>query len=204
MKDLSEEKQKLIKDLVKNKKFHQLEFEVNSLLLEQRSSFLLNLLGVCKISKMPTSKKDINESLDLFKEAYLKDKTLIDALFNYAEISIRLLKYAEAKDLLIEYLNKKKYDYKATLALGRIHFYLGNMDECLVNYKKIIDNNEANSKLWSAFIFTTNYTYKYNQKDYLNFCHKYSEKLEKFDEKILKKFKYEINPKKIRLGFFFS
>ena len=82
MKDLSEAKQKLIKDLFKNKKFHQLEFEVNSLLLEKKSSFLLNLLGVSKISNIPTSKKDLNESLDLFKEAYLKDKTLIDALFN--------------------------------------------------------------------------------------------------------------------------
>ena len=202
MKDLSEAKQELFKNLVKNKKFHQLEFELNSLLLEERSSFLLNLLGVSKISKIPTSKKDLNEALDLFKEAYLKDKNLKDALFNYAEISIRLLKYGEAKDLLIEYLNKKKYDYKATLALARIHFYLGNMDECLVNYKKIIDNNEANSKLWSAFLFTTNYTYKYSQKDYLNFCKKYSKKLEKFDEKILKKFQYEKNPKKIRLGFF--
>ena len=202
MKDLSEAKQELVKSLVKNKKFHQLEFEVNSLLLEKRSPFLLNLLGVSKISKVPTSKKDLNESLDLFKEAYLKDKTLIDALFNYAEISIRLLKYDEAKDLLIEYLSKKKYDYKANLALARMHFYLGNMDDCLLNYKKIIDNNEANSKLWSAFLFTTNYTYKYSQKDYLNFCKKYSEKLEKFDEKILKKFQYEKNPKKIRLGFF--
>ena len=202
MKDLSEAKQELIKSLVKEKKFHQLEFEVNSLLLEKRSPFLLNLLGVSKISKVPTSKKDLNESLDLFKEAYLKDRTLIDALFNYAEISIRLLKYDEAKDLLIEYLSKKKYDYKATLALARIHFYLGNMDDCLLNYKNIIDNNEANSKLWSAFLFTTNYTYKYSQKDYLNFCNKYSEKLEKFDEKILKKFQYEKNPKKIRLGFF--
>ena len=202
MKDLSEAKQELVKSLVKNKKFHQLEFEVNLLLLEKRSPFLLNLLGVSKISKVPTSKKDLNESLDLFKEAYLKDRTLTDALFNYAEISIRLLKYDEAKDLLIEYLSKKKYDYKATLALARIHFYLGNMDDCLLNYKKIIDNNEANSKLWSAFLFTTNYTYKYSQKDYLNFCNKYSEKLEKFDEKILKKFQYEKNPKKIRLGFF--
>ena len=202
MKDLSEAKQELIKDLFKNRKFHKLEFELNSLLLEKRSPFLINLLGISKISKIPTSKKDLNESFDLFKEAYLKDKTLVDALFNYAEISIRLLKYGEAKDLLIEYLNKKKYDYKATLALARIHFYLGNMDECLVNYKKIIDNNEANSKLWSAFLFTTNYTYKYNQKDYLNFCHKYSEKLVKIDEKILKKFQYNINPKKVRLGFF--
>ena len=101
MKDLSEAKQELIKSLVKEKKFHQLEFEVNSLLLEKRLPFLLNLLGVSKISKVPTSKKDLNESLDLFKEAYLKDKTLIDALFNYSEISIRLLKYDEAKDLLI-------------------------------------------------------------------------------------------------------
>ena len=92
MKDLSEEKQKLIKDLIKNKKFHQLEFEVNSLLLDRRSSFLLNLLGVCKISKIPTSKKELNESLDLFKEAYLKDKTSTDALFNYAEISTRLFR----------------------------------------------------------------------------------------------------------------
>ena len=91
MKDLSEAKQNLIKDLFKKNKFHQLEFEVNSLLLEKRSPFLLNLLGVSKISKIPTSKKDLNESLDLFKEAYLKDKTFIDALFNYAEISIRLL-----------------------------------------------------------------------------------------------------------------
>ena len=108
MKDLSEAKQELVKSLVKNKKFHQLEFEVNSLLLEKRSPFLLNLLGVSKISKVPTSKKDLNESLDLFKEAYFKDRTLTDALFNYAEISIRLLKYDEAKDLLIEYLSKKK------------------------------------------------------------------------------------------------
>ena len=202
MKDLSEEKQKLVKNLVKNKKFHQLEFEIKSLLSEKRSSFLLNLLGVSKISKMPTSKKDLNESLDLFKEAYFKDKTLTDALFNYAEISIRLLKYDEARELLIEYLNEKKYEYKATLALARIHFYQGNMDDCLLNYKKIIDHNQANSKLLAAFLFTTNYTYKYNQKDYLNFCKKYSEKLEKFDEKIIKKFTYEINPKKIRLGFF--
>ena len=103
MKDLSEAKQELVKSLVKNKKFHQLEFEVNSLLLEKRSPFLLNLLGVSKISKVPTSKKDLNESLDLFKEAYLKDKTFIDALFNYAEISIRLLDYGKVKDFLIEY-----------------------------------------------------------------------------------------------------
>jgi len=202
MKDLSEEKQTLIKNLVKSKKFHQLEFEINSLLLEKKSSFLLNLLGVCKISKIPTSKKDLNESLDLFKEAYLQDKTLVDALFNYAEIGIRLFNYNEAKDLLNEYLNINKYDYKANLALARIHFYLGNMDECLDNYKKIIDKNEANSKIWAAFIFTTNYTYKYNQKDYLNFCYKYVEKLEKFDDKVLKKFQYEINPKKLRVGFF--
>ena len=38
MKDLSEVKQKLIKDLLKNKKFHQLEFEIKSLVLEKRSS----------------------------------------------------------------------------------------------------------------------------------------------------------------------
>ena len=101
MKDLSEEKQELVKNLVKNKKFHQLEFEIKSLLSEKRSPFLLNLLGVSKISKMPTSKKDLNESLDLFKEAYFKDKTLTDALFNYAEISIRLLQYDKAKELLI-------------------------------------------------------------------------------------------------------
>ena len=69
MKDLSEAKQELVKSLVKNKKFHQLEFEVNSLLLEKRLPFLLNLLGVSKISKVPTSKTDLNESLDLFKEA---------------------------------------------------------------------------------------------------------------------------------------
>ncbi len=202
MKDLSEEKQKLIKDLIKNKKFHQLEFEVNSLLLDRRSSFLLNLLGVCKISKIPTSKKELNESLDLFKEAYLKDKTSTDALFNYAEISTRLFKYGEAKDLLIEYLDINKYDYKANLALAKIHFYLANMDECLNNYKKIIDNNEANSKMWAAFLFTTNYTYKYNQKEYLNFCNKFADKLKKFDDKDLKSFQYEKNPKKLRVGFF--
>ena len=39
MKDLSEAKQELVKSLVKNKKFHQLEFEVNLLLLEKRSPF---------------------------------------------------------------------------------------------------------------------------------------------------------------------
>lgn len=202
MKDLSEADQKTIKDLVKNRKFHKLEFEVQKLLLEKKNSFLLNLLGVCKISKIPTSQKDLREALQLFKEAYLKDETLIDALFNYAEIGIRLLNYNEVKNLLIKYLNDKGYNYKANLALARINFYLGNMDECLLNYKKIIDNNDADIKLWPSFIFTTNYTYKYNHKDYLNFCKKYSEKLLKFDDNIISKFQYEIRPKKIRVGFF--
>ena len=76
------------------------------------------------------------------------------------------------------------------------------MDECLNNYKKIIDNNEANSKIWAAFLFTTNYTYKYNQKEYLSFCNKFSDKLKKFDDKNIKSFRYEKNPKKLRIGFF--
>ena len=202
MKDLSEAKQELVKSLVKNKKFHQLEFEVNSLLLEKKTPFLLNLLGVCKISKIPTSKDDLNESFDLFKEAYSKDKTLVDALFNYAEIGIRLLKYDEPKKLLVEYLNNKKYDYKANLALARIYFYLGNMNECLNNYKKIIDKNEANSKIWAAFIFTTNYTFKYNQKEYLNFCKEFGKKIKKFKHPQLRNFQYDINPKNLRIGFF--
>ena len=42
------------------------------------------------------------------------------------------------------------------------------MNECLINYKKIIDHNEANLNILAAFLFTTNYTYKYNQKEYLN------------------------------------
>ena len=106
IKELSEENQKKIEKLVISKNFSEIEKLIFSLKKkEQENPFILNLLGVCKISKRVSNqeiaKEEAKKSQELFKKAYEKDNNFIDALYNLAEVSLKTLNYDDA----VIYLN---------------------------------------------------------------------------------------------------
>ena len=79
MTSLSQEQRIKLTDLFKNKKFSELEFEIESISnFKDRSAFLANLLGVTKLKKQAISLKDFEEARRLFKDSYEKDPDYID------------------------------------------------------------------------------------------------------------------------------
>jgi len=88
-----EQKNKLIK-LFEEKKFNDLEFEIESISnFKDRSAFLANMLGVVKLRNPAVTEKDFEEARKLFKDSYEKDPNYIDALCNLGHVSLKLRNY---------------------------------------------------------------------------------------------------------------
>lgn len=207
MKKLTEEIRALLIPLIKNKNFNKIEELIQSLdEKEKNNPFLLNLLGVSKLTKKVLSKdaatKEATEAQNLFRNAYNKDNLFLDALYNFAETSLKTLNYENVLDSLEEHLKKVKYDFKTVFLLARINFKLGNIEQSISNYKDIIKKNDATPPIWKNLIFLSNYSPLFNQKKYFDLCKKYTSTIKKIDEKNLVNFKYKKNDVKTKIGFF--
>ena len=106
---LSPEQNKRLQKLFEEKKFSELELEIESICnFKNRPSFLANLLGVAKLNKNSISENDWLEARALFFEAYDKDNSSIDALSNYVNISIKFKDINDVNKVLDILLEKKK------------------------------------------------------------------------------------------------
>ena len=86
---LSKDQKIKLQKLYTEKKFAELELEIESISnFKDRSAFLSNLLGVTKLKKDSKTDKDWNDAKELFLDAHNKDPNDIDALCNYANISL--------------------------------------------------------------------------------------------------------------------
>ena len=114
---------------------------------EQASPFILNLLGVCKISKKvknkETASNEAKEAQELFTKAYQSDRSFKDALYNLAEISLKTFNFDEVLIFLNNHLEKVNYDFKTVFFLARINFNLGEIEKAIYYYNKIIEKKEA-------------------------------------------------------------
>ena len=164
-----------ILNLFNNKRFSELEIEIESISKTgERSPFLSNLLGVAKIEKKTPSQSDLENAMKLFREAITGDSLYEDALCNYALLGLKLNKHEEPFELLKQFL-KKGYKAKSYLVLARIYYMIGETDEALELLKIVIDKKEASIVPATHFLSALNYTTKYNQSYYLEFCKKINE-----------------------------
>ena len=130
--ELPKERKKELEELIINKKFSEIEIYISSLEKKyQETPFILNLLGVCKVSKKATNlniaKEEAKNSRELFKRAYEKDNNFVDALYNLAEISLKNQNYEDVLIYLNNHLQKVTYDFKIVFSLARIYFHLNEI-----------------------------------------------------------------------------
>jgi len=186
--------------LLKNQNFEKIEKLILSLSQkEQETPFFLNLLGVAKIQNNTASTE---QALNLFEEAFKKDNSLTDALYNLCSFSLKTLKFKSSiLFFLNEHLEKVKFDFKAITFLARIHFELGNIDDSIKFYKKTIGKKETTNTHWSNTIFISNYSSCYIHKDYEKLCNDYLITLKKIKKTELVDFKFKKNKKK-RIAFY--
>jgi protein O-GlcNAc transferase len=207
MKKLTEETKGLLLSLIKNQNFDKIEKLLLSLdEVEKNKPFLLNLLGVSKLTKKALNKeeaiKEVTEAQDLFRNAYHKDNLFLDALYNLAETSLKTSNYENVLVLLEGHLKKVSYDFKTVFLLAKINFRLGNIEQSINYYEKIIKNNNATPAVWKNLIFISNYSSQFSQKKYLNLCKRYTSTIKKIEKKNFKNFTYKKNIKKKKIGFF--
>jgi protein O-GlcNAc transferase len=207
MDKLKEKTKSCLLPLIKNKNFEKIEELILSLNDDEKNNtFLLNLLGVSKLSKKSLNgeeaKKEALEAQNLFKIAYKKDNFFLDALFNYAETCLKTLVYEDVLELLTKHLKKVSYDFRTSFLLARINFQLGKVDAAINLYEKIIEKKDATPSVWKNLIFIFNYSSTYDQKKYINLCKQYIETIKETNTLSFNDNKKDKTSRKKRIGFF--
>jgi len=203
MDDLNLEFKSKLKKLFIEKKFSTLEFEIESLGdIKNLEDEILYLYAISK-SLNPTSKKnDYILALDLFIQAYKKNKKNLEPLYNSVVVSLKAEKYKDTIKILLEALESNPKNEKIIDGLAKLNNVLGNMEESYNFYKLLFEINPNQVHSRQTFLTLLNYHPLIDQNEYLKQCRLYTSIIEK---NIKNNFnKQKIKNKKIKLGFFSS
>ena len=197
---LSKDQKIKLQKLYTEKKYVELEFEIESISnFKERSAFLANLLGVTKLKKDLKTGKDWNDAKELFLDAHNKNPNDIDALCNYANISLQQRDYGIALNKLLE-RKKVGYHHKINEALSRIYSFESRIDQAVKLYKENEKNGDLNKLSAAQFLSSLNYLGDFSQKEYLGYCKKINENFQITKEELDKliDFSFDTN---LKIGF---
>ena len=203
MDDLNLEFKSKLQKLFIEKKFSTLEFEIESLGdIKNLEDEILYLYAISK-SLNPTSKKnDYILALDLFIQAYKKNKKNLEPLYNSVIVGLKAETYKDTIKILLEALEKNPKNEKIIDGLAKLNNVLGNMEESYNFYKLLFEINPNQVHSRQTFLTLLNYHPLIDQNEYLKQCRLYTSIIEK---NIKNNFnKQKIKNKKIKLGFFSS
>ena len=195
------QKIKLI-DLFQENKFLDIELEIESISnFKDRSAFLANMLGVAKLKKPSATQKDFEEARKLFKDSYEKDKNYIDAMCNFGSVSLKLRNFDYIFKDLKRFVKDKGYNAKVYETLSRILYFTGQIDEALKLYKEMADKSDLTKESSAHFLTSLNYSSKFSQVEYLDYCKKINKQFTPNDLDQLIKIDIDKNPKNLNIGF---
>ena len=195
------QKIKLI-DLFQKNKFLDIELEIESISnFKDRSAFLANMLGVAKLKKPSATQKDFEEARKLFKDSYEKDKNYIDAMCNFGSVSLKLRNFDYIFKDLKRFVKDKGYNVKVYETLSRILYFTGQIDEALKLYKEMADKSDLTKESSAHFLTSLNYSSKFSQVEYLDYCKKINKQFTPNDLDQLIKIDIDKNPKNLNIGF---
>ena len=198
MQKVSEELAAELKTLYQEKKFTELIYKINANFGENAPASILNLLGAAKLL-VAISDEEILSARQTFKDAFLKDKSLSEALYNYINLSTDVDDMDEALLLGEEYEKNFGYEKKVFHSLARLHRNLGNLKKSYEYYETLINKSDAPKKAWCSFLMTLNYENYISRDDYFNYSKKFVKTLPIYDLK--SQLKEISNDDKIRVGF---
>jgi predicted O-linked N-acetylglucosamine transferase (SPINDLY family) len=195
------QKIKLI-DLFQKNKFLDIELEIESISnFKDRSAFLANMLGVAKLKKPSATQKDFEEARKHFKDSYEKDKNYIDAMCNFGSVSLKLRNFDYIFKDLKRFVKDKGYNAKVYETLSRILYFTGQIDEALKLYKEMADKSDLTKESSAHFLTSLNYSSKFSQVEYLDYCKKINKQFTPNDLDQLIKIDIDKNPKNLNIGF---
>ena len=178
----------LFEEAVKNYK--------KTLKLKPDFSLAYNNLGV-----VLKSLNKLDEALLTSKKAIELDPKFADAHNNIGAILQDLGNYEEAYKFYKKAIKLKSSYSEAYYNLGILQKKLGKIEECVENFRKAITVNQKNNRAYSNYLFNLNYLTKYDDNYYIEEAKKFGLSLKKIDDQLCIPYKYNINPKKLTVGF---
>jgi len=178
----------LFEEAVKNYK--------KTLKLKPNFSLAYNNLGV-----VLKSLNKLDEALLNSKKAIELNPKFADAHNNIAAILQDLGNYEEAYKFYKKAIKLKSNYSEAYYNLGILLKKLGKIEECIENFQKAVTVNQKNNRAYSNYLFNLNYLTKYDDNYYIEEAKKFGFNLKKIDDQLCIPYKYNVNPKKLTVGF---
>tara|TARA_B100000787_G_scaffold168630_1_gene157754 strand:+ start:64 stop:1734 length:1671 start_codon:yes stop_codon:yes gene_type:complete len=201
MSDLDLDLNSKLINLFNNKKYSEIEFEIELLGdIEKQSTQIAIMYAAAKTLNKNSQKKDFEEASYLFEKSYVSNKSNLDCLYNLIIVSIKSGTFQRVLPHLMERYEKNNKDEKVLDGLSKINFVLGNVSEANIYSSQLIEVNPNYLNAWEDFLSSLNYTKIKSQEDYLKYALKFDNLPQARCKPFLRKQK-KISKEKIRLGF---
>ena len=194
-----------VKKLLAETKFEEaIVFIENSFSNIEKTSEILNILGVCKLQKKNFSNFDLLSAIENFRDCYLKEKNTsqgIEGLLNFIVSSNKVNQYDDSIKYFKETELTMGYIRKMFLSIVDVYLRLTDFESAIYYLKKIMENDDGlEYGTLKKYIFFNSYLNKWSQKDFFENTIKLKETLPQYN---FNKINIRKN-KKIKLAFLSS
>ena len=194
-----------VKKLLAETKFEEaIVFIENSFSNIEKTSEILNILGVCKLQKKNFSNFDLLSAIENFRDCYLKEKNTsqgIEGLLNFIVSSNKANQYDDSIKYFKETELTMGYIRKMFLSIVDVYLRLTDFESAIYYLKKIMENDDGlEYSILKKYIFFNSYLNKWSQKDFFENTIKLKETLPQYN---FNKINIRKN-KKIKLAFLSS
>ena len=135
----------------------------------EKTSEILNILGVSKLQKKNSSNFDLLSAIENFRDCYLKEKNTnqgIEGLLNFIASSIKANQYEDSIRYFKETELTLGYIPKLCLAIANVYKILNDIESVIYYLKKIMKKEGIQNEVLQAYINFNSYLNKWSQKDF--------------------------------------
>ena len=192
----------------------------NNIPEKQRNAAIINLLGVCRLSKKKINKEDIVSAINDFQKSYLKEKEIKESLQgfkNFINASLRLFDFENSEknhqnsifyfeNALNFFEQNKNYlgkEESILVLLTRVHKRLNNLDKVRFYLGELINNKFHSPQNICNYIYYNCFSKDWSQLEFLRYGKLLQQNLPIYPKNKLISSNHFKN-KKIKIGFLSS
>ena len=135
----------------------------------EKTSEILNILGVCKLQKKNSSNFDLLSAIENFRDCYLKEKNTnqgIEGLLNFIISSNKANQYDDSVKYFKETELNMGYIPKLFHSIVNVYEKLNEIENAIYYLKKIMENEGIENNTLQKYIYFNSYINKWSQKDF--------------------------------------
>ena len=192
----------------------------NNIPEKQKNAAIINLLGVCRLSKKKVNKEDIVSAINDFQKSYLKEKEIKESLQgfkNFINASLRLFDFENSEknhqnsilyfeNALNFFEQNKNYlgkEESILVLLTRVHKRLNNLDKVRFYLRELINNKFHSPQNICNYIYYNCFSKDWSQLEFLRYGKLLQQNLPIYPKNKFISSNYFKN-KKIKIGFLSS